>query len=271
MTDELPDFREAAARMRTFVDDGDWRSAPWAEGLFTEQFLRDVTRSSVFVDVGAEIGFYSYLAAKNMPPDGRLFVFEPDPGRYQALADMFQDQPRVRVIERAVSDANQELHFTRPANSKHPCPTAAAVEGQQFSVQAVRLDDFLHLDRLDVIKMDIEGAETDALLGMRDTIARCRPRLFVEVHPDLIQRVRPGGLADLEALLKSLDYVLFNCDYDELIPTRRALGGRLYACHREHAEGMPPMALSARRLWLGARVRVWLLFYATVRKALRGY
>lgn len=67
---EDPKYREqtiqAQQSMKQSIDNGSWRDSPWCE-TFTEQFVEEIKKCKVFVDVGAEMGFYTYLALKNMP------------------------------------------------------------------------------------------------------------------------------------------------------------------------------------------------------------
>jgi hypothetical protein len=74
-----------------------------------------------------------------------------------------------------------------------------------YDTEVITLDS-LELPRLDVLKLDIEGAECDALLGARETLVRCRPRLLlVEVIEENLARFGRTG-DDLASLLESFDY-----------------------------------------------------------------
>jgi hypothetical protein len=78
------------------------------------------------------------------------------------------------------------------------------------SIPVVSLDDLvargeLELTRLDVVKMDIEGAEPSALFGMRRTIARCRPEIVMEINPETLA-VCGAAIGDVWNTLTALSY-----------------------------------------------------------------
>lgn len=267
-TTDLGALTEASARMRRFVDGGDWRSAPWAEGHFTEHFIESIKNCSLFLDIGAEIGFYSYLAVKYMPSGGQVIAFEPDPQRAAALKGSFASLSHVRIAEVAADKIATIREFVRPFAHDFPCPTSAQIEGEKFQVETVRLDDFLGDDRVGVIKMDIEGAEVNALQGMKQILRRDRPRIYFEIHPFLISRIETQGLPAIERLFADCGYRFFNGDYDGFVPTSRLVGARLYACHESDvvSEKQQPQASGLTAL------RVHMLHWKRLaRERVRGY
>lgn len=162
---------------------------------------------AVFVDVGANVGWYTLLAAARVGPKGRVHAFE-------ARAD------NVALLERSLDDngfANVEVH--RCAVSDRAGTLAFFASGTWYSngrivadeepgseqlprVPAVALDEALaDAPQIDVIKMDIEGAEAKALAGMRGLLRRHRPVLLTEFSPDLL-RISSG--VEPEAYLAAL-------------------------------------------------------------------
>lgn len=269
----LQELRNAVETMRGFVDGGNWRRAPWAEGTFTECFVEDVKQCSLFVDIGADVGFYSYLALQNMPTGGRIVVFEPEPLRNAVLRELFAPYQHVRLFDFAVDCVKGTKQFVRPTVAGWPCATSADIEGERFTVNTIRLDELMGNEAVDIIKMDIEGAEANALVGMKETIARSTPKIYFEVHPYLVHRISKNGVRHMEELLIGGGYSLFNCDYGELVATRRIVGARLFACHRDTdrtAEGSGSSGY-LRNLYLGAKVRGWLPLRGALRKMIVGY
>ena len=94
---------EAQQEIRQAIDNSRWMDLRWCE-TFTKQFVKDIGECKLFVDVGAELGFYTYLALRNMPPDGKIIAFEPDPVRFALLKDFFGAYSNVNVLNFAVYD-----------------------------------------------------------------------------------------------------------------------------------------------------------------------
>ncbi len=87
-------MRSSQAEMQADIDSGGWRTTRWHES-FTDSFVEDIRDARVFVDVGAELGFYSYLALKHMPDDRRIICVEADPIRCGLLREFFAREPCV--------------------------------------------------------------------------------------------------------------------------------------------------------------------------------
>lgn len=155
--------------------------------------LISLSEDEVFVDCGAYNGdtLQDFLSASG----GQFQKFiglEPDPTNFEALQSKIED-PRVTARPFAVGDQTEVLSF-------FGCGTDAsqlAPEGN-MAVQCVRLDELLAQETPTYIKMDIEGAEPKALLGARETIRRCRPKLAICVYHE------PEHLWTIPLLLKEL-------------------------------------------------------------------
>jgi len=143
---------------------------------------QEVQRGGVFYDVGANVGFYSLLAAVLIHP-GRVYAFEPLPENV-AYLQKHLDLNRIRnvhVFELAISDVPGSALFEAE-------PTRAMGRlgaGGNLRVQTTTLDALLRNQEIappDCIKMDVEGGEFRALLGARECFARHRPKLFLATH-----------------------------------------------------------------------------------------
>jgi len=160
---------------------------------FQTELSKDfIHEGMVVVDIGAHIGYYTLLAAKHVGKKGRVFAFEPEPSNYAFLVKNIEANSYSHVIpiKKAVTarTGTVKLFLDRRESGEH-----SIVEDKQrqeaILVDSVALDDFFGEDyAIDVIKMDIEGAEMAALLGMGKIIARS-PRLaiFTEFYPRAIE------------------------------------------------------------------------------------
>ena len=142
-------------------------------------FLRPGT---VFFDLGANVGFYSLLAARK---GCRVVAFEPLPSNLAFLRRhiVLNHLTSVEVVEAAVCDRDGTAAF---AIDGHPSQTRLADAGGIF-VLNVALDS-LSLPPPDVLKIDIEGAEYDALCGGKETITKSFPVVFLATHGDTVHR-----------------------------------------------------------------------------------
>lgn len=142
----------------------------------------------VVVDIGANIGFYSLLAASQIGKSGRVIAFEPSVDNCALLkmslaANNFEN---VNIHQMAVADVNGIVGFHMGDSNGSIIRSNAGT--LPFQVPAVRLDTFLRDEaRIDLIKMDIEGAEGMALAGMKELVRRHRPIIFTEFSPDALR------------------------------------------------------------------------------------
>jgi FkbM family methyltransferase len=171
-----------------------------------EALRRLLKPEDIFLDIGANIGYFTLLAATVVGPAGRVIAFEPNPANCELI--------RMSVAANGVS--NVALHSYAVADVVQTFPLdvggtntngmlitdgAMADDPDTLMVQTVVLDDFLTAPgRLDVVKLDIEGAEPRALKGMARLIETYRPQLLLEFAPTLIERTsqaEPGAFLEL--------------------------------------------------------------------------
>lgn len=167
---------------REFIGVQVWHRAELFEKKERELFCSAVVPGRVVLDVGANIGVYTLLAAKR---GARVFAVEGDPKnaarlRHHIEINGFGD--RVTVIEAAVADRSGTVTMYRnPIN----CGGSNCFEGQDPVAVPCRTIDSLDLPPVDVCKMDIEGSELAALEGMADTLSRSpKLQLLIEHNPN---------------------------------------------------------------------------------------
>jgi FkbM family methyltransferase len=149
---------------------------------------------AVVIDVGANAGLYTLLAAAGVGEAGKVIAVEPSPRERQALRDNLDLNPRlarrVRIIPAALHDhaGEADLLVATAANSGHNTLGAFCYDHtvlhERRAVPLRRLDDIVaehRLTRVDLIKMDVEGAEWFALRGAEQTLRRYQPALILEL------------------------------------------------------------------------------------------
>jgi FkbM family methyltransferase len=174
-------------------------------------FEQSLSTGMVVVDCGAHIGLHTVVAARRVGPEGRVIALEPDPVNVKALRANVEANgvaDRVEVVEAAASDrpGSVRLHLDsnldvsmRATSSIDPLggfPGAVRDRAHgsdslhsSVDVACVTLDDVIGERRVDVAKIDVEGAETEVLRGLANVLQRRPgPTLFIECHPAPLSR-----------------------------------------------------------------------------------
>jgi FkbM family methyltransferase len=159
---------------------------------------------SVF-DVGANMGYVSLCLSKCVGPTGRVFAFEPVPANIGLLRKNIElnQLKNIRVFEVAASNSRGEATVRIAGNLStasliwHANDQSAA----EITVKTEPVDEIVEKSGLPLpsfVKIDVEGAEGLVLTGMRRTITKARPVIFVECSQ--------AGRETSWAMLRSLDY-----------------------------------------------------------------
>lgn len=170
------------------------------------------------VDLGANWGYFSLLAAASVGAAGSVLALEPDPRQFDALSRnvTLNDFAQVTPLQMAASsgegrvtlvgydDADANRGVSRIEDSGSGIRDRAE---RRFEVRAASVDLLTaSLPRVDVVKIDVEGAEDAVLEGMRDGLAARRYRaLLLELHPDLL-RAKGVDPASCVAMLRDHGY-----------------------------------------------------------------
>lgn len=183
------------------------------EFAFLDRMLKP---GMVFVDVGANDGYYTLFAAQRVGPSGRVLAIEPST---RERANLERNIARnglgnVKVVPLALGATcgTAGLRLAQSAHSGHNTLGGFANDGVQAeSVEQVKvcmLDSLageLALDRIDVMKIDVEGAEANVIAGAREVLARTQPVIVLEIS-DKALRGQGSDAEQLIATLRELGY-----------------------------------------------------------------
>ena len=177
------------ANVTDFVFSGIYFGAVPYEPRLTQYFVDHLRPGGVFVDVGANCGYFSMLAAGLIGTSGRVFSFEPNPPVFRELAEHLSRNAlidRVRAFELALSDRrtdNASLFVTSQHSGLSTLVSDSIVAAGHFGgstavpIKTVLFDDWRDaqsVDRIDLMKIDVEGFEAQVLGGMRQCLRQRR-------------------------------------------------------------------------------------------------
>lgn len=146
-----------------------------------------LTPGMCVLDIGANIGYHSILAARKVEPDGIVLALEPDPGNFSLLCSNLRLAGVTNVLPIRIAAADftgrTRLSLSETNTGDHRILQDVAWE-HSIEVACACIDDLLHPEaRVDVVKIDIQGGEHRAVRGMQRTMAHRRPLLLVEYWP----------------------------------------------------------------------------------------
>lgn len=166
--------------------------------LFRQLAKRDMT----IVDVGANIGIYTRFLAKLTGERGHVYAFEPSPDNFTRLCDNVSEFNNLTTVQTAIGDLTGEaaLYISEDLNVDHRAYDSG--DGRRkIVVPVIRLDDyFTPGQRIDLMKIDVQGYEYNVLNGARRILKEnSEIAIIMEFWPYGLRKagIDPGKLLDL--------------------------------------------------------------------------
>ncbi len=175
----------------------------------TQLAMRLLRPGMTTVDVGANWGYFTLVCAHLVGAQGRVIALEPHPQLSTLLAENASTNGLshvevLRIAAGADSAAQRFVGFNAHAGNWGLSRAAHSAEDADFECETVSVDALLDakgIDRVDLVKIDIEGGEAAALRGMTAGLARHRYRyVLLECHPEQLRQLG----TDVEACLEPL-------------------------------------------------------------------
>ena len=191
-----------------------------------------VTSNTVFLDIGANVGYFSIAIGNRLKQGGKVFAVEPHPTLTNLIERSVQLnslEAVVQIFQCAVSDQEGTLNLFYPDDhlGKGSSSHNADEQGQYLTVQAHRLDTLLPQDVVvDLIKIDVEGHELNVLRGMQEVLQRS---------------------PNVKVLFEKLESV--NAKEDEIGRLMREHGFALYGVGPHAA--LVPLDIDGYQAWIG--------------------
>jgi FkbM family methyltransferase len=194
---------------KNFIGSALYRTGVWEPTVTAA--IADLARPGmVALDVGADIGYYTLQLSRLVGPTGQVVAFEPIPKARERLEHNITTNGRTNIVVSELALGNQEgtVYLEDPfKKSRLNLNKTTAGEGD-IKVTIRRLDDLageMKLSSVDLVKIDVEGAEHEVLRGMEQLLKRFHPVLVIEVHHQFLPQF--GSTAEaLLAWLAGLGY-----------------------------------------------------------------
>ncbi|MEM2218488.1 MAG: FkbM family methyltransferase [Thermofilaceae archaeon] len=167
------------------------------------QYLESLKQDDVFFDVGAHIGLYSIYVARFKAC--KVIAIEPHPENYKLLVSNIRlnNLENIIALNIAAWNKNSKLPlFVGDSSATHTLISRRG-KGKCIWVKAKRLDDVLrelNVNKVSLVKIDVEGAEMEVLEGLYDTLRHHRSRLIIEVWRNNMDKIL--------SFLKNLNYLV---------------------------------------------------------------
>lgn len=191
------------------------RGAPYEPWVFAH-LHKHFTKDAVFVDVGANIGFFSAVASRVVK---RVIAIEPYPPNVVLLQKNLTENGRDNFVIFPVAASNrlETAGIDLAPGTNHSVRGISA--GRPLPVMGIPLDAILRDEAPTIIKIDVEGHEYSAITGMRATIERHRPVITIEYSPKFINAASGIEGSELLQFMTERGYKIANMGRDnKLMP-----------------------------------------------------
>jgi FkbM family methyltransferase len=182
----------------------DWSTVKWCRRL--------IRPGMHVLDVGAHIGYYTRLFGRLVGQSGRVVAYEPFVENFSVLKHNTSDRVPclLDLFNLAVARSASKVDlYVSPGHSNHSLYSSFIGSNESVGVQSVSLDTHLQsigFAGVDLIKIDIEGAEVEALEGATDTLRdQAQTAMIVELNPPAL-RAAGSSASDLVSVVRSYGY-----------------------------------------------------------------
>ncbi len=164
------------------------------------------------LDVGANLGYYTLLFAQLTNGKGDVHAFEPSPEEVERLGRNVSLNPfrNIRIHALALSDVTGKIGITerrKGGNTRIAATNREAVH----NIDGMTLDEFVSTEKIaniELMKIDVEGAEVKFLKGGLNTLSRLTPVMIIELNPEALSRFG-NRIPDVQELLQNRHYRLY--------------------------------------------------------------
>lgn len=205
--------------------------------LFLYGFEKDVLKyfrkvlknGDIVLDIGANFGIYSLVASQRLKRSGKIYAFEPAHNAYSSLLDNIKLNgiDNIIPIKVGVSSCSGNANFNvcddDAYNSLGNNPMKPIIKSEKIDLLSV--DDFIKnnkIAKVDIIKVDTEGAEYLVFKGAESTLRKYKPMLFFEYNP-AVTKGFSNSTYELVELIRSHGYELYKIKQGKLFKIEKGI------------------------------------------------
>lgn len=173
LTLDLADFIQRSIYLGTFEP---------IESRWVRAYLKP---GMTVVDVGANVGYYTFLAASLVGPTGRVYAFEPSPYAFERLAEAVRLNgiPHITAIQSGLGEVRGKVRLFLPEQAGNHTPSMlASGMGRPIDVSVQTLDEYVvneELNGIDLLKIDVEGFEPQVIRGAQQLLREHKVRAIL--------------------------------------------------------------------------------------------
>lgn len=180
------------------------------EPVSTKLISKLLKKGMTCLDIGGNIGYYVLLENKILNGEGKIIAIEPSPDNFKQLMRNLELQ-KTKIVDAynlAAGNKDGNLKFLIYEDASNSCMIIPEGQesrwpGQIIEVPVRKMDNFLEklgVTKIDFIRMDVEGYEKHVLEGLKNTIKKSKPVIYVEVHVNIMGKENTKKfLRDLES------------------------------------------------------------------------
>jgi FkbM family methyltransferase len=165
----------------------------WYEYPTTFWMRKLIQPGMVVADIGAHVGYFSCLLSRLVGPTGKVLAFEPSPENFPILVHNLSRQRYYNSFPYQVAVSDKKDHallYISPGHSNHSLVSGFTKAVGTINIETISIDQFLasnDLDNIDLVKIDVEGAEHKVLTGMVQLLSNANHlAIIIEVNPNAL-------------------------------------------------------------------------------------
>ena len=185
---------------------------------------KNLKKDHVFIDAGANIGAYSLVASKIVGDQGKVIAFEPVKNTFDHIQEniSLNNLKNIDLNKTALGEKKERITIYSGDDSNTGNSSIIKNEASHSAseeIQCINFDEeFSDLERIDFLKIDIEGAEYYALKGMIKSLEKFKPTILIEISDEIIDKA-DYSKKDLIVLLTNIGYQQYGLNESgEIIP-----------------------------------------------------